>query len=219
MSIQRAQLVQDVHDNGVESKEVLESINTVPRHEFVPGPFRAMSYENTPLPIGEGQTISQPQVVASMAELAEIKKSDVVLEVGSGCGYNAAVLSRLAYKVYSTEIIQELAKTARRNLEKVGYDNVVVMESDGGEGYAEEAPYDVIMVTCSAPSIPAALKEQLAVGGRMVIPVHYPLLGYDKLTKVTRVSEGEYREEQEGDVQFVPLTGAYGHTAASIAAH
>eukprot|EP01034_Spumella_vulgaris_P043587 gene43587-54148_t len=174
--------------------------------------YNVSAYDDRPLPIGHDQTISQPAIVAAMAEAAELHDTDVVLEVGSGCGYNAAVLSKLARRVYSTEIIPELHEMAKANLSRVGgYDNIELILSNGSLGCKEHAPYDAIIVTASAPSVPISLKDQLAVGGRLIIPVFDDERGYDILTKVIRTSETQYEEVQLMEVQFVPLMGKEGH--------
>ena len=203
----RQEMVKGLFLLGVRDKRVLEALETVPRHEFVPKEIQAYAYDNFPLPIGFSQTISQPFVVGHMAELASIYENESVLEVGSGCGYNAAVLSRLAKQVVSTEIIPELHEQAKAHIGRIGYKNIELIQSDGGFGYPEKAPYDVIMVTASAPYVPQTLKQQLTVNGRMIIPLKNYLGDFDDLTKVRRISEHEYTQETLGAVKFVPLTG------------
>ncbi len=210
MESKKKDLIEEIESYGVDDERVLFAMKSVPREKFVPEPLKSLAYDDICLPIGEGQTISQPVVVATMASAADIRETDVVLEIGAGCGYNAAILSKLAHKVFTTEIIPELVKLATKNIELVGCTNVVVVNSNGSVGYPEYAPYDVIMVTASAPAVPPELLDQLVDGGRLIIPVNHALLGYDKLTKVTRISESEFHHENLGDVAFVPLTGKAG---------
>ncbi len=159
---------------GTFSPAVLNAISNVPRDRFVPHHLRHLSYENTPLPIGEGQTISQPFIVALMTELLQPSPSDTVLEIGAGSGYQAAVLSQLVNRLYTVEIVPELAKNAAKLLNTLGIKNVEVRQGDGSMGWPEHAPYDSIIVTAAAAEIPPVLTEQLKPGGRMVIPVGYP---------------------------------------------
>ena len=156
------------------SPAVMDAIAKVPRELFVPQQLQHLSYENTPLPIGEGQTISQPFIVALMTELLQPRPSDTVLEIGAGSGYQAAVLSQLVNRLYTVEIVPALAQNAARLLGTLGYKNVEVLHGDGSLGLPEHAPYDSIIVTAAAAEIPHALKDQLKPGGRMVIPVGYP---------------------------------------------
>src|SRR3979411_1291260 len=156
---------------GVRDRDVLDAMRRVPREAFVESGFEEFAYEDAPLPIGEGQTISQPYIVALMIEAAELKPGDRVLEVGTGSGYAAAVVSQIAARVYAIERHAELVDAAKRRLEKLGYTNVELRVGDGTRGWPEAAPFDAILVAAGGPEVPAALKEQLALGGRLVIPV------------------------------------------------
>ncbi len=191
------------------SPEVLAALGRVPRHRFVPAALASSAYDNRPLPIGSGQTISQPFIVALMTDLVDPEADDRVLEVGTGSGYQAAVLAELVDHVYTVEIVPELAREAEARLERLGYDNVTVHLGDGGFGWAEHAPYDAIVVTAAAPHVPSALVEQLASGGRMVLPVGEPG-GFQTLVLVARGSAGEVTQERILGVTFVPLTGDEG---------
>jgi len=194
---------------GVRSPLVLEAMATVPREEFLPSHLREYAYEDTPLPIGEAQTISQPYIVAFMTEALGLSGGEKVLEIGAGSGYAAAVLSRIAGEVYTVERIGELAAKASERLADLGYRNVHVLHADGTRGWPEHAPYDAIVVAAGGPDVPKPLKRQLKIGGRMVIPV-----GTDpraqELVRLTRVGEDEYKTEDIADVRFVPLLGEEG---------
>ena len=196
---------------GVRSPAVLAALRAVPREAFVPETMREFAYEDSPLPIGERQTISQPYIVALMTEALELTGGEKVLEIGTGSGYAAAVLSRIAGDVYTVERINSLAASAAAALEALGYTNVHVRHGDGTLGWPEHAPYDAIVVAAGGPEVPESLKAQLKVGGRLVIPV-----GIDRrvqeLVRVTRESENRYRSEDLADVCFVPLLGAEGWT-------
>lgn len=195
---------------GVKNAAVLESMRKVPRHLFVPQQLWSSAYEDTPLPIGQGQTISQPYIVAFMAEAAQIQKNDKILEVGSGCGYSAAVLSNLGKAVYTIESVKDLFNGASRRLTpEHGYDNVHVFYGDGSVGLSENAPYDAIIVTAAAPSIPRSLKAQLNINGRLIIPVKTNSIG-ESLFRVTKRAENVFEEEALLDVRFVPLIGKEG---------
>ena len=156
---------------GIQDEHVLSAMRKVERHLFVPERYRSQAYADTPLPIGEGQTISQPYIVAFMTEVLKLDKQDKVLEIGSGSGYQAAVLAEICHTVFTIEINEKLAEFADKNLKQAGYQNVKVRCGDGYLGWPEEAPFDVIIVTCAPSDIPTPLKEQLADGGRMIIPV------------------------------------------------
>lgn len=190
---------------GVEDEGVLAAMRAVPRHEFVPVAARAQAYGDFPLPIGFGQTISQPFIVALMTEAAAVTPSDHVLEIGTGSGYQAAVLAGLVERVDSIEIIGALVERARNDLERLGYDNVTVHHGDGYFGLEQEAPFDAILVTAAPDHIPQPLVRQLKVGGRMVIPVG-PVGSYQTLWRLVRVSEEQVQLENLGGVRFVPFT-------------
>ena len=186
---------------------VLDALRGVPRHVFVPDDLQASAYVNHPLPIGHGQTISQPYIVALMSDLIQPRAGDVVLEVGTGSGYQAAILARLVKQVYSLEIIEELAAQARVRLQRLGCDNVEVRAGNGRFGWPEHAPYDSIMVTAAAPRIPPALIEQLKPGGILVMPVGSRYLGQELLV-LEKDALGGLEERRVLPVAFVPLTGA-----------
>ena len=185
---------------------VMDAVGRVPRHEFVPADLRDRAYNNHPLPIGEGQTISQPYIVALMTDLLELDEGDVVLEVGTGSGYQAAVLAELAARVYSIEIVAPLGRSAADRLERLGYDNIVTRIGDGYLGWEEHAPFDAIIVTAAADEIPPPLVEQLKPGGRLVAPVASGLMG-EQLTLLIKSESGETRTREILPVRFVPLTG------------
>jgi protein-L-isoaspartate(D-aspartate) O-methyltransferase len=189
------------------SPEVLEVMGKVPRHLFVPDALRGMAYLDRPLPIGSGQTISQPYIVALMTDLLRLPPDAVVLEVGTGSGYQAAVLAELAARVYSIEIVPELATSAAAALSRLGYDTVTVRAGDGYEGWPDAAPFDGIMVTAGAPYIPASLVEQLKPGGRMVIP-EGETLAVQQLVLVQKQEDGTVVKERLLPVRFVPFTRA-----------
>jgi protein-L-isoaspartate(D-aspartate) O-methyltransferase len=193
--------------SGKINSSVLDAMRDVPRHEFVPADVRHAAYKDRPLPIGHGQTISQPYIVALMTSLAVPAKNHVVLEVGTGSGYQAAVLSRLVAQVYSIELIEPLARNAAERLRALGYDNVTVRQGDGYKGWAEHAPYDAIVVTAAASHIPPALIEQIKPGGRMVIPVGKRFSIQD-LMLVDKDPDGRAHTSRAVlPVQFVPLVG------------
>jgi len=187
---------------------VLDALDSVPRHEFVPEPLRRYAYENRPLPIGQGQTISQPYIVGIMTELLELDHASIVLEVGTGSGYQAAVLAHCAKQVYTIEIIPELAEESRVKRKRLGYANVAVRTGDGYYGWPEHAPYDAIIVTAAAPAVPAPLIEQLKPGGRLIIPVGQPRTT-QYLTLVEKDQKGKAKFRQLLPVAFVPLTGRH----------
>jgi len=189
---------------GVRDSRVLEAMRRVPRHEFVPAEVIDLAYQDRPLPIGHEQTISQPYVVAAMTELARVAADAVVLEIGTGSGYQTAVLAELAARVYSIEIIDDLGRRAATTLTRLGYRNVEVRIGDGYAGWPEEAPFDAIVVTAAPPQVPRPLLEQLRVGGRMVVPVG---TSYQELMVVERGPAG-YRTESAFPVRFVPMVGA-----------
>ncbi len=196
-----------IAERGVRDPRVLEAMLRVPRHLFVPEDLRHRAYEDTPLPIGEGQTISQPYMVAWMTELLGVEEGDRVLEIGTGSGYQAAVLCELAGEVFSVEKNPVLAREAEERLRSLGYANVRVRVGDGTLGWSEEAPFDGIVVTAGAPSVPQPLLEQLAEGGRLVIPVGSATM---QMLTVVRKEDGTFRTTEEGTCIFVPLVGKYG---------
>jgi protein-L-isoaspartate(D-aspartate) O-methyltransferase len=194
---------------GVTDPVVLAAMRTVPREAFVRLELAEWAYDDIPLPIGEGQTISQPYIVAVMAAALRPSPIDQVLEIGTGSGYAAAVLHCLVKQVYTVERLEILYRLARRRLRRLGYHNVYVHYGNGTLGWPEHAPYDGIVVTAGGPTIPTALQEQLALGGRLVIPVgDQPT--QQILVRVTRVSTTEFQQEELGSVCFVPLIGAQG---------
>jgi protein-L-isoaspartate(D-aspartate) O-methyltransferase len=188
------------------SPAVMDAMRRVARHDFVSGADRVAAYGNYPLSIGHGQTISQPYIVALMTDLLDLRPESRVLEVGTGSGYQAAILGELARQVYSVEIIPALADAARKRLTSMGYDNVTVRWGNGREGWPEQAPFDAIIVTAAAEAIPPPLLEQLKPGGRLVIPLgsHW---GSQELVLVTKDAEGVIEERNVLAVAFVPLTG------------
>ncbi|MDD1716576.1 MAG: protein-L-isoaspartate(D-aspartate) O-methyltransferase [Methanolinea sp.] len=192
---------------GVTDPRVLDAMRTVPRHLFVPPAYREAAYADSPLPIGQGQTISQPYIVALMTELLEVAPSDRVLEVGTGSGYQAAILAKLAREVISVERIPDVSRVAEENLLRVGIRNVQLVNGDGTEGFPEKSPYDGILVTAATPSVPGPLVEQLAEAGRLVAPV-----GARDLQELVRLVKrgGRVSRSSHGGVVFVPLLGRYG---------
>jgi protein-L-isoaspartate(D-aspartate) O-methyltransferase len=190
---------------GIRNPEVLQAMTEVPRHEFVPNSLRPYAYADGPLPIGHGQTISQPFVVAFMTQALELSKEDSVLEVGTGSGYQAAILGKLAKEVYTIEIVQPLAETAKGVLSKLGFENVHVRFGDGYMGWPEKAPFEAIIVTCAPDHVPEPLTSQLKEGGRLVIPVG-EAGGVQQLI-LLRKRNGQISKEKMLDVRFVPMTG------------
>lgn len=189
---------------------VLAALRAVPRHAFVPPEERGLAYANHPLPIGRGQTISQPYIVAIMSQLLEAAPGDRILELGTGSGYQAAVLAAMGLVVYSMEIVPELAEGARRTLEALGYDQVQVRAGDCWQGWLEAAPFDGIIVTAAAQQIPAPLWEQLKPGGRLVIPVGGPF-DVQQLAVFVKKEDGKVEGRTVLPVRFVPVTGSLGH--------
>lgn len=190
-----------IEARGVSDKGVLDAMRKVERHKFVPGSHIASAYEDHPLPIGHGQTISQPYIVALMTELCELNGTEKVLEIGTGSGYQAAILSLLAGKVYSIEIVEPLGKSARQKLAELGYSNVHVRIGDGYRGWPEEAPFDVIILTASPPKIPQTLIEQMAEGGILVAPEGD---FSQELVKITK-QNGKISRRTITYVRFVPM--------------
>jgi protein-L-isoaspartate(D-aspartate) O-methyltransferase len=187
---------------------VLEVMGSVPRHELVPAELRSVAYENRPLPIGHGQTISQPYIVAIMTDLLKFGPGQRALEIGTGSGYQAAILGELGGEVYTIEIIEELGEQARRNLERLGYGNIEVRIGDGYYGWEEHAPFDAIVVTAAASHVPPPLIKQLKNGGRMVIPVGSRFM-VQQLLLVEKDAAGKVTTRQILPVRFVPLTGSH----------
>mgnify|MGYP006289123113 CR=1 FL=1 len=195
-----AMVTHQLQARGVKDLKVLAAMKEVRRHLFVPAVFRDSAYADRPLPIGKKQTISQPYIVAYMTEALGVDGDDRVLEVGTGSGYQAAVLAKIVREVYTIEIVESLAKRAKRILKNAGYDNIHFKVGDGYQGWKDKAPFDAIMVTAAPDHVPAPLKKQLAVGGRLVMPVGNVLL------RITKTKDGYKRERLLG-VRFVPMTG------------
>ena len=208
-TIARRRMVDEqIVGRGVQDPRVIEAMLKVPRHKFVAPGMESQAYLDNPLPIGEGQTISQPYMVAMMSEALELKGDETVLEIGTGSGYQAAVLAVLAERVFSLERIPELARRARKALDAAGFSKVNIRLTDGTFGWEEMAPFDAILVTAGAPSIPQSYRDQLAVGGRLIIPVGDRFS--QVLKRVTRKAEADFREETLLGCRFVPLVGAHG---------
>jgi len=202
-----AMVLNQIKNRGVKDHRILEAMRSVPRHKFVLKSEINDAYEDHPLPIGYGQTISQPFIVAYMCELAQLKQTDRVLEVGTGSGYHAAVIAQLVDSVYSIEIIPELAAKARKVNTELGYQNINIRHADGYFGWKEEAPFDAIIVTAAAGHIPPPLIRQLAEGGRMVIPVGHVFFIQKLILAEKR--NGKMYARDIIPVRFVPLTGSH----------
>jgi protein-L-isoaspartate(D-aspartate) O-methyltransferase len=199
---------------GVRDVAVLAAMRRVPRERFIPEYLSHRAYDDEPLPIGQGQTISQPYVVAWMTEALRLEPRDRVLEIGTGSGYAAAVLATIVAEVYTVERLERLAESARRRLADLGYANVHVRHGDGTLGWPEHAPYDAIVVTASGPDVPPSLLRQLAIGGYLVMPVGSTSL-FQRLVRVVRQGEDAYEREMLEEVSFVRLIGAEGWSDAS----
>lgn len=199
----RRMIDEQLRSRGIRDERVLAAMGEVPRHLFVPAENQAAAYADTPLPIGHGQTISQPYIVGFMSEALQIEASHKVLEIGAGSGYQAAILGRLAGQVYTIELVPELAERARAALAAQGFDNVHVRAGDGYQGWPEHAPFDRIMVTAAPEEVPQALVDQLAPGGRMVVPVG-PQFGDQELRILTKTETG-VMTERSLPVRFVPM--------------
>ena len=191
-----------IKSRGINDQDVIRAMKTVKRHEYVPQQFRNRAYSDRPLSIGQGQTISQPFIVAHMTELLDVDKNDKILEIGTGSGYQAAVLAEITSNVYSVEIVEELAERARKTLHEQGYRNIHLKIGDGYKGWKEHAPFDGIIVTCSPSDVPEPLKEQLAENGRMVIPVGGVLI---QELVVLKKKDGKLKRSRISNVRFVPM--------------
>jgi protein-L-isoaspartate(D-aspartate) O-methyltransferase len=206
----RRQMVQyQLKGRDIVDARVLRAMSVVPRHRFVPEKLQKMAYQDSPLPIGHGQTISQPYIVALMSQLLDVESGQRILEIGTGSGYQAAVLAEMGAAVYSIEIVAELGRQAQKALDPLGYETIHLKIGDGYQGWLQHAPFDGIIVTCAPTRIPEPLKAQLAEGGRMVIPVgprHH-----QQLVLLTKEG-GEIRQEKVVDVRFVPMVDASGRT-------
>jgi protein-L-isoaspartate(D-aspartate) O-methyltransferase len=207
--LQDSMIDQQIVSRGVHDPLVLDAMRRVPRAAFVPRQFKRSAYDDNPLPIGDHQTISQPFVVAYMIEALELKGGERVLEIGCGSGYAAAVISRIASEVYTVERISRLAMEAEHRLRELEYNNVHVIYGDGTRGCAEHAPFDAIIVAAAGPVIPASLKSQMAIGGRLVMPLQVDAT-HQQLIRVERIEESRFESECIGDVSFVPLIGEEG---------
>lgn len=211
---ERKKMVERLYESGyIKTEKVKDAMMSVPREEFMPTSNRPYAYIDRPLPIGEGQTISAPHMVAMICEILELKEGMKVLEIGTGFGYNAAVVAQIISKkghLYSIERIESLAKTANENLKRTNMgENITIVIGDGTKGYPQEAPYDRIYGTASAPSVPEPLKEQLKIGGIMLVPVgdkNY----FQELVYIKRTSENDYERKHIGGVAFVPMIGEHG---------
>ncbi|MBN1130461.1 MAG: protein-L-isoaspartate(D-aspartate) O-methyltransferase [Chitinispirillaceae bacterium] len=205
--VARERLIKILRSKSITDERVLDAFRKVARHEFVDGAMYAQAYDDNALPIGSGQTISQPYIVALMTQLLELKKDEKILEIGTGSGFQTAILAQFSRRVYSVESVRGLAESARKRLRGMGYENIAFKNGDGSAGWTQHAPYEKIMVTAAAPSVPETLVEQLDIGGRMVIPIgdrfHQELIVCDK-------REQGIEQRSEGGVVFVPLTGRHG---------
>ena len=193
-------------DRGIKDRRVIKAMQKVERHRFVPEEYRSVAYGDHPLPIGYEQTISQPYVVAFMTEVLQLKPTDRVLEIGTGSGYQAAILAEICDSVFTIEIVPELAHRAKNLLEQLGYKNIQVKHGDGYQGWPEKAPFDAIIVTCSPTKIPQPLKSQLKEGGRMIIPVGYPETGQELY--LIRKENERLIEKAVLPVRFVPMVNS-----------
>ena len=195
----------DLKNRDIADVAVLQAMADVPRHRFVPSSLQEQAYADCPLPIGHGQTISQPYVVAFMTQMLEVRAEDKVLEIGTGCGYQAAVLARLSKQVYTIEIVKPLADESRKLLEELGYKNIFIKAGDGFEGWPEHAPFDKIILTCAVKEIPPALIEQLKEGGRIIAPIGAP--GTVQQLIIATKQAGKLKHRGVLPVRFVPMTG------------
>lgn len=202
--LRRRMVEEQLRERDIQDTLVLDAMESVPRHRFVPEAYRDRAHADRPLPIPEGQTISQPYIVALMSQLAQVRPGEKVLEVGTGSGYQAAVLAEMGARVYTIEIVERLARTARQRLGRLGYDRVAVRHGDGYRGWPEEAPFDAIVVTAAPEELPDPLVEQLAPGGRLVAPVG-PRNRTQYLTLVEKSADGETTRRRLTPVRFVPM--------------
>lgn len=210
----RARMVEtQIARRGVTNQRILDAMRKVPRERFVEEGFEEFAYEDSPLRIGQGQTISQPFVVAHMIDAAKLEPGDRVLEVGAGSGYAAAVIAEIAAEVFTIERHAALGEAARRRLKTLGFDNVELRIGDGTTGWPEKAPFDAVIVAAGAPAAPMALKEQLEIGGRLIIPVGEERS--QRLIRITRLAADRFGEEDLGGVMFVPLIGEQGWAEGS----
>ena len=207
-----AMVAEQIAARGIQDPRVLAAMRKVPREEFVPASYRAHAYDDSALPIGSGQTISQPYIVALMIEAMGLEGGDHVLEVGSGSGYAAAVMAEIAADVIGIERQPDLARRAKQTLARLGYDTVTIIEGDGTLGYAPGAPYDAILVSAAAPRVPPALIEQLRPGGRLVLPVGR-VRAHQVVRRIEKAADGSLSEEEITGVRFVPLVGEQGWKA------
>ena len=191
-----------LEERGIKDKRVLQVMRETPRHLFIPERFKDVAYEDGPLPIGNGQTISQPYIVALMTELLELNGNERILEIGTGSGYQAAILSPLAKEVYAIEIIKSLAEKATQKLKEMQYRNVKVKWGDGYQGWIEHAPFDAIIVTAAPDQVPQILIDQMKIGGKLVLPVG---TYFQKLKLITKLRDGKIEEENVTSVRFVPM--------------
>ena len=207
----RQQMVHTLMEQGIRDQRVLDAFRKVPRHLFLDEALWPQAYDDHPLPIGEKQTISQPYMVALMTEALQLKRTEKVLEIGTGSGYQAAILAELADRVFTIERVPALAKRARKTLDLLRYTNIVTRIGDGTQGYRDESPFDAIIVTAAAPEAPDPLLKQLEIGGRLVIPIGDEQL--QDLMLYVKDGEDRYHEENYGGCRFVKLIGEYGWTA------
>ena len=209
-TLERDRMVaEQIAARGLDEPLLLHAMRAVPREDFVPVDLAEFAYEDAPLPIGQGQTISQPYIVAVMTAAARVRPGERVLEIGTGSGYGAAVLSKIAGEVYTIERIEVLADSAKERLAALGYGNIRVRCGDGTLGWPEHAPYDAIVVTAGGPTVPPALRDQLKPGGRLVMPLG-PNPRFQRLIRLTRTGPETYEQDELEPVAFVPLIGEHG---------
>lgn len=212
-AISRKRMVKEqLFDRGITDKRVLDVMNQIHRHDFVDEALKRQAYIDAPLSIGEGQTISQPYIVALMTQALQLQGNEKVLEIGTGCGYQTVILSHLARKVYTIERFKSLGMEARTRFKNYGLRNVVLRIGDGSQGWATEQPFDRILLACASPQIPEVLIQQLAVGGKLVVPVTVSK-GLQHLLRITRTTKKDYATEDLGGCHFVKLVGKYGYAS------